>query len=170
MTAFSRTFSNFSILLWCHLMWDGKLSLYFEFQYPNSFGRWKFLHRVHFSILNCTRQLFLRRFQTFSKFLWYHLLWNGKLSICFEIQYPNSFGRWKYLRRVHFSILNCTRLLFLGCFQTFSKFLWCHLLWNGKLSLCFEFQYPNSLGRWKYLRRVHFSILNCTQQLFLGRL
>ena len=51
-----------------------------------------------------------------------HRMWDGKLSLCFEFQTPNSFGRWKYLRRVHFSILNCTRRLFLGRFQTFPIF------------------------------------------------
>ena len=116
-TSFSWPFSNFSNFLWCHPIWDGKLSLCSEFQYPNSFGRWKYMRRVHFSILNCTA--FSWTFSNFSKFLRCHPMWDGKLSLCFKFQYPNSFGRWKCLRRVHFSILNCTRRLFLGRLQTF---------------------------------------------------
>ena len=118
--AFSRTFPNFSIFLWCHLMWDGKLSFCFEFLNPNSFGRWKYLRCVHFSILNCTQRLFLKRFQTFP--ISDDVIECGMVNWAssFEFQHPIPFGRWKYLRRVHFSILNCTRRLFLGRFQTFS--------------------------------------------------
>ena len=108
-TAFSRTFSNFSKFLWCYLMWDGKLSLCFEFHNPNSFGRWKYLRCVHFSILNCTQRLFLKRFQTFP--ISDDVIECGMVNWAssFEFQHPIPFGRWKYLRRVHFSILNCTR-------------------------------------------------------------
>ena len=60
--------------------------------------------------------------------------------------------RWKirYLSHVHFSVLNCTRRLFSRTFSNFSNFLWCHPMWDGKLILCFEFQYSNSFGRWKF--------------------
>ena len=150
-------------------MWDGKLSLCFEFQNLNSFGRWKYLRCVHFSILNWTRRLFSRTFSNFSNFLWCHPIWNGNLSLCFEFQYSNSFGRWKFFVLCAFKYTKLHTTAFSRTFSNFSNFLWCHPMWDGKLCLCFEYQYPNSFGRWKYLRRVHFSILNCTRRLFLGR-
>ena len=139
-----------------HRMWDGKLSLCFKFQTPNSFGRWKYLRRVHFSILNCTRRLFLGRFQTFPNFYDFkndtrQILDKQKMS-CATRQVS-----WHFFFKM--KKMSCgTRQLSWHIFPKKNSVV-CHTTRHILLLL----------WKIKYLCRVHFSILNCTRQLFLGR-
>ena len=79
----------------------------------------KYLCRVHFSILNCTRQLFLGRFQTFPIF--YDVIQCGMVNWAYvsNFSFLTSLEGGNICVVCILVLLNCTRQLFLGHFQTF---------------------------------------------------